>query len=199
MIKTSNAEVQLHYSVVSHGNQIFSELTNYFSEHLLSCLNLWYGRIIASDPSIAYQAVYETLKNYCNHPRHYNPEHGSLSRYLELSVDRNIQQIFAKEQHPVHITSRERVLAKYFDNERDVEFAKLLMKNKKDLCCFISLLNAGGYRIGHLLYELNRHRERIARVLHQALAAMPQEILLHPKKPSHRRSQRMKHSLVLHS
>ena len=210
MIKASPAEIQLHYSVVSYGNQFFSELTKFFSEHLLSCLNNWYGHAVFSDPSIAYQAVYETLKNYCNHPRMYNPEHGSLARFLELGADRNIQRIFEKEKHPVRINSRERILAKYFDNERDVELAKLLLKNKKDVCAYISILNTGGYRIGHLLYELNRHRDRISNLLHQALSSIhssPSSTLAdsspETQKPSRSRTQsrgrRMKPSLILHS
>src|SRR5690349_8129253 len=119
MIKASTPELQLHYSVLSSGKNIFSQLTNLYSEHLLSCLNNWYGNFLYNDPSLAYEAVYESVRNYCEHPRRFNPEHGTLARFLVLSADRSMQQIFEREKYDVEIDSVDHHLANYFDNERD--------------------------------------------------------------------------------
>ena len=165
MIKASNPELLMHFAVLESGNDSLSNLTNTYSEHLLSCLNKWYGTALYDDPSLAYEAVYQSLRHYSEHPRKYNPEHGCLLRFLELNADRTMQEIFEREKYAVHPDSVDHHLARFFDNERDIQLAKLILSKANNYPAIVDLLDIGSYRIAEQLSEINRHTMRIQKVL----------------------------------
>jgi hypothetical protein len=165
MIKASASELQLHFSLLECNKNSLSVLTKHYSEHLLGCLHNWYGDSLMNDPTLAYEAVYQSLRSYSEHPRKFNPEHGSLIRSLELNCDRTMQLIFEREKCHVHHKSIDQYLARHFDNERDVELARLLLKNNNDHSAFVNVLDIGSYRIAQQLVEISRHSGRIKKIL----------------------------------
>ena len=62
MIKASTSELQLHFTILESKKNSLSLLTNEYSEHLLDCINRWYGNVLYDDPTLAYEAVYESLR-----------------------------------------------------------------------------------------------------------------------------------------
>ena len=167
MIKASAPELQMHFTILECNKNSLSLLTSKYSEHLLTCLNNWYGNSLYDDPTLAYEAVYESLRSYCEHPRKFNPEHGRLVRFLELNADRVMQKIFERENYSVQIKSPDHYLARYFDNERDIELAKLILQNETDIPAFVLLLDIGSYRIAEQLAEITRHTCRIKKTLEE--------------------------------
>jgi hypothetical protein len=165
MIKASASELQLHFTVLERKKDSLSLLTNQYSEHLLDCINRWYGNALSHDPTLACEAVYESLRFYTEHPRIFNPQHGCLVRFLELLADRTMQSIFEREKINVQIKSIDHHLARYFDNELDIQLAKLIMKKETDYSAFVRLLDIGNYRIAGQVAEISRHRERIKKTL----------------------------------
>ena len=167
MIKASVTELQMHFTILECNKNSLSLLTSKYSEHLLTCLNKWYGNSLYDDPTLAYEAVYESLRSYCEHPRKFNPEHGGLVRFLELNTDRVMQKIFEREKFSVQTKSLDHYLARYFDNERDMQLAKLILQNEKDIPAFVLLLDIGSYRIAEQLAEITRHTCRIKKTLEE--------------------------------
>ena len=165
MIKASALELQLHFTILERKKNSLSLLTNQYSEHLLECINQWYGTALYDDPSLAYEAVYESLRFYTEHPRNFNPEHGCLVRFLELHADRYMQNIFGREKINVQIKSIDHHLARYFDNELDIQLAKMVMKKNTDFPAFVLLLDIGSYRIAEQVAEISRHTDRIKKTL----------------------------------
>jgi hypothetical protein len=165
MIKASTSELQLHFTILESKKNSLSLLTNEYSEHLLDCINRWYGNALYDDPTLAYEAVYESLRFYAEHPRNFNPEHGCLLSFLELHADRFMQNIFQREKINVQIKSIEHHLARYFDNELDIQLAKLVMKKDNVFSAFVNLLDIGSYRIAEQVAEISRHSERIKKTL----------------------------------
>ena len=165
MIKASLSELQLHFTILERKKNSLSLLTNQYSEHLLECINQWYGTALYDDPSLAYEAVYESLRFYSEHPRNFNPEHGCLVRFLELQADRSMQNIFGREKITVQIKSVDHHLARYFDNELDIQLAKLIIKKETNFSDFVILLDIGSYRIAEQVAEISRHTERIKKML----------------------------------
>lgn len=165
MVKSTSAELQLHFSLLECSKSILPKLSEQYSDHLLKSLNRWYKRHLANDASLACEAVYNTLQFYAEHPRQYNPEQGSLLRYLEISVDRMMQQIFERENYQIQINSIDHLLAKYFDNELDLQFAKIMLKNENETAAFVGLLNIGSYRIAQQFSEIQRQKDRLKKVL----------------------------------
>lgn len=175
MIKASNPELLLHFAVLESGNDSLANLTNVYSEHLLTCLSSWYGTALYDDPSLAYEAVYQSLRYYSEHPRKYNPEQGCLVRFLELNTDRTMQEIFEREKYSVRPDSIDRHLARFFDNERDVQLAKLILNKVNDVPAFIVLLDLGSYRIAEQLSEIKRHTLRIRKIIEANINIVPAE------------------------
>lgn len=165
MIKASTLELQLHFAVLESKKNSLSLLTNQYSEHLLKCLNGWYGTALYEDPTLAYEAVNDALRFYTERPRNFNPQHGSLVRFLELHVDRCMQEIFRRENLNFQITSIDHHLARVFDNELDMQLAKLIMKKNAEFSAFVILLDIGSYRIAEQVAEISRHTERIKKTL----------------------------------
>ena len=165
MIKASASELQMHFTILESKKNSLSLLTNQYSEHLLECINRWYGNALYEDPTLAYEAVYESLRFYAEHPRNYNPEHGCLLRFLELHADRAMQNIFARENFNVQIKSIDHHLARYFDNELDIQLAKLVMEKEFNFAAFVLLLDIGSYRIAEQVAEITRQTERISKTL----------------------------------
>jgi hypothetical protein len=165
MIRSSTADLQLHYSLLECNKNILPKLSEKYSDHLLKCLNRWYKRHLTHDASLACEAVYNTLQFYSEHPRLFNPEHGSLLRYLEISVDRMMQQIFERENYHIQINAIDHILAKYFDNELDIQCAKLMLRNENETAAFVGLLNIGDYRIAQQLSEVQRQKDRVKKIL----------------------------------
>lgn len=165
MIKASVPELQLHFTILERKKNSLSLLTNQYSEHLLECINQWYGSALYDDPSLAYEAVYESLRFYTEHPRNFNPEHGCLVRFLELHADRSMQNIFGREKINIQIKSVDHHLARYFDNELDIQLAKLIMKKETSFSAFVILLDIGSYRIAAQVAEISRHTKRIKKTL----------------------------------
>jgi hypothetical protein len=128
--------------------------------------------VLYDDPSLAYEAVYESLRLYSEHPRKFNPEQGCLVRFLELTADRTMQNIFEREKINVQIKSVDHHLARYFDNERDVQTAKLILNNKAEVPAFVLLLDIGSYRIDDQLSEITRHIDRIKKILDENRTTM---------------------------
>ena len=165
MIKTSPHQLQLHFSVLESDQSAFAILNNEFGEHLLACLSKWFYSPLRHDHTLAQEAVYNALKFYFDHPRAFNPEHGSLKRFLELSADRFMQMILERENIPFHTTSLDRFLARLLDNDRDILLARLVLARENDFSAFVRLLNIGSYRIEHQLSEIQRHRDRITKII----------------------------------
>jgi hypothetical protein len=165
MIKASAAELQLHFTILESKKNSLSLLTNEYSEHLLECIQRWYGNALYNDPTLAYEAVYESLRFYTEHPRNFNPEHGCLVRFLELHADRVMQNIFEREKFNVQIKSIDHHLARYFDNERDIQLAKLAMKKDGNFAALVLLLDIGSYRIAEQVAEISRQTDRIMKTL----------------------------------
>ena len=165
MIKASNPQLLLHFAVLESGNSTLTNLTNTYSEHLLTCISKWYGTALYDDPSLAYEAVYKSLRNYSEHPRNFNPEHGCLVRFLELNADRTMQEIFERENFSVLPSSIDHHLARFFDNERDIQLAKLVLKKGVDVPAFVELLDIGSYRIAEQLAEIKRQSLRVQKIL----------------------------------
>jgi hypothetical protein len=165
MIQASTPELRLHFALLESSKNALAQLTDLYSEHLLSCLNKWYGNSLYDDPSLAYEAVYESLRHYTEHPRKYNPEHSCLVRFLELNADRIMQEIFERENYSVNSDSLDHYLARYFDNELDFQLAKIILNNKADIPAFVYLLDIGSYRIAEQLSEIKRHTDRINNIL----------------------------------
>jgi hypothetical protein len=93
-------------------------------------------------------------------------------RFLELTADRTMQNIFEREKINVQIKSVDHHLAMYFDNERDVQTAKLIINNKAEVPAFVLLLDIGSYRIGDQLSEITRHIDRIKKILDENRTTM---------------------------
>ena len=165
MNRASLTELRMHNSVLENGTRVFPEVFAAYSTHLYSSLLKWYKSHVMPDPSLAHEAVYEALKYYSEHPRAYNPENGSLKKFLEIGADRAMQKIFEREGHPLKLSSTAHVLAKHFDNERDMIIAKMILKNDDDMPAFISLLDLGSCRIKQQQTEIRRHTDRIRKVL----------------------------------
>lgn len=165
MIKASALELQLHFAILERKKNALSVLTSQYSEHLLECIHHWYGTALYDDPSLAYEAVYESLRYYTEHPRNYNPQYGCLVRFLELHADRSMQTIFGREKINVHIKSVDHHLARLFDNELDVQLAKMVMKQTADFSAYVILLDIGSYRIAEQVAEISRHTDRIRKTL----------------------------------
>jgi hypothetical protein len=55
----------------------------------------------------------------------------------------------------------------HFDNEQDVQLAKLIIQNENNVSAFVNLLDIGSYRIGVQLLEIKRQRDRIKKRLDQ--------------------------------
>ncbi|MBL7698749.1 MAG: hypothetical protein JNK79_11340 [Chitinophagaceae bacterium] len=182
MIKASNPELLVHFAVLESGNNSLANLTNIYSEHLLTCLSKWYGSALYDDPSLAYEAVYQSLRHYSEHPRKYNPEHGGLARFLELNADRAMQEIFEREKYSVRSASIDHQLARLFDNERDFQLAKLILKNENDVPAFVDLLDIGSYRIAEQLSEIKRHTQRIQKILDSNITAEVPKVKKHRAK-----------------
>jgi hypothetical protein len=167
MNRASSPELRLHYSLMEHGNSVFPRLFETFSAHLLSCLLRWYKHQLHADPTLAQEAVYQSIKQYAEHPRTFNPEHGSLEKFLEIAADRCMQIIFEREKWPTKISSVKHLLAKYFDNERDILLAKMLLKNESNIFSYISLLDIGSYPFQHQQTEIKRETTRVKKALEQ--------------------------------
>ena len=182
MIKASNPELLLHFAVLESGNSSLTNLTKIYSEHLLTCLSKWYGTALYDDPSLAYEAVYQSLRHYTEHPRKYNPEHGGLVRFLELNADRTMQEIFEREKYSVRPDSIDHQLARLFDNERDIQLAKLILKKENDVPAIVDLLDIGSYRIAEQLAEIQRHTQRIQKILDANFATEVPKVKKHRAK-----------------
>lgn len=167
MIKASPAELQLHFSILGRQAGSFANLNDLYSDHLLGCLNRWYKTYIYPEVSLAHEAVYECLKFYFAHPRMFNPEYGCLKKFLEIAVDRAMQNILAREKYSIPANDINHVLSLHFDNEQDVQLAKLVIQNENDLSAFVHLLDLGSYRIGLQISEIRRQRDRIKKRLDQ--------------------------------
>jgi hypothetical protein len=165
MNKASAPELQLHFTILERKKNALSIVTNQYSEHLLECIHQWYGTALYDDPSLAYEAVYESLRYYTEHPRNYNPQHGCLVRFLELHADRCMQTIFGREKINIQIKSVDRHLARFFDNELDVQLAKMIIKKNADFSDYVILLDIGSYRIAEQVAEISRHTDRIRKTL----------------------------------
>lgn len=165
MLKASKPELLLHFAVLQSDGNTLPNLTNTYSEHLLTCISKWYGTALYDDPSLAYEAVYQSLRHYSEHPRQFNPEHGCLVRFLELNADRTMQEIFEREKYSVLPSSLDHYLARLFDNELDIQLATLVLKKPLDVPAFVELLDIGSYRIAEQLSEIKRHSQRIQKVL----------------------------------
>lgn len=165
MIKASSSELQLHFSIIEKKGGSFAKLNDRYSEHLLSCLNRWYDVYISPEVSLAHEAVYECLKFYFRHPRMFNPEHGCLQKFLEIGVDRIMQNIFNREKYSFPNNDINHILSLHFDNEQDMYLAKLIIQNENDIASFVHLLDIGSYRIGQQLSEIERQRNRIKKRL----------------------------------
>jgi hypothetical protein len=165
MIKATASEIKSHFLILEKQPNAFELLSTQYSEHLLSCLIKWYNNVLYHDASLAHEAVYETLRFYFDHPRKFNPEHGSLKVFLELCSDRMMQNIFRREGIETRSSSIQHLLAFHFDNERDIELARLILKNKSDVPLFVNLLDIGSYRIEQQLAEIGRHIKRIDKIL----------------------------------
>jgi hypothetical protein len=167
MNRASSSELHLHYSLVEHGSSVFPRLFETYSPHLLSCLLRWYKHYLHADPTLAQEAVYQSIKQYAEHPRTFNPEHGSLEKFLEIAADRCMQAIFEREKYQLKNSSVKHLLAKYFDNERDILLAKMLLKNEVSIFFYISLLDIGSYPFQHQQTEIKRETMRIKKSLEQ--------------------------------
>jgi hypothetical protein len=165
MITASVSELKLHFAILERRPISFEELSNTYSDHLFSCLNRWYGQSLLHDVTLAHEAVYETFRHYYDRPRKFNTEQGSLKVYLEICADRTMQHIFQREGIEFKVSSIRHVLARHFDNERDMEFARLLLKGKGEIPVFVNLLGIGSYRIDQQLLEVARHIKRVSSVL----------------------------------
>ena len=141
MNRASLTELRMHNSVLENGTRVFPEVFAAYSTHLYSSLLKWYKSHVMPDPSLAHEAVYEALKYYSEHPRAYNPENGSLKKFLEIGADRAMQKIFEREGHPLKLSSTAHVLANHFDND------------------------LGMCRIKPQQTEIRRHTDRIRKVL----------------------------------
>jgi hypothetical protein len=82
-----------------------------------------------------------------------------------LLADRSMQSIFEREKMKIQIRSIDHHLARYFDNELDIQLAKLIMKKEMDYSAFVRLLDIGSYRIAGQVAEISRHTERIKKTL----------------------------------
>jgi hypothetical protein len=167
MNRASSSELLLHYSLVENGSSVFPRLFETYSAHLLSCLLRWYKHHLHADPTLAQEAVYQSIKQYAEHPRNFNPEHGSLEKFLEIAADRCMQEIFEREKYQLKTSSVKHLLAKYFDNERDILLAKLLLKNEAGIYSYISLLDIGSYPFLHQQREIKRETMRVKKILEQ--------------------------------
>ena len=167
MNRVSSSELQLHYSVLEKGSGVFPRIFEIYNPQLLSCVFRWYKHFLHDDPTLAQEAVYRAVKHYSEHPRTFNPVHGSLQRFLEIATDRCMQSIFEREKYPVKASSVKHVLAKYFDNDRDILLAKMLLKNEMNTFSFISLLDIGSYPFRHQQTEIARETMRVRRMLEQ--------------------------------
>ena len=165
MIKASAPELQLHTIVLTSHINSLSALTDRYSRFLVDRLNRWYNHTIHYEVSFAYEAVYDALRTYSDHPRRFNPEHGTLVRYLELAADRAVQRIFERERIQPRVNSIDHFLALHFENEQDVQLARLMMKGRDNLPALVQLLDIGSYRIEHQLTEIRRHTTRIRKKL----------------------------------
>jgi hypothetical protein len=168
MNKASSIELRLHFSVMERGQLAFQDLFDAYSAHLLSCLFRWYKSSLYADATLAHEAVYAALKYYCDHPRSFNPEHGTLQKFLEIAADKHMQRILEREKHQLLLNSADRVLNRYFDNDLDIQLAKMILKNEQDFAAYISLLGIGSYRIAHQQTEIKRLTERVRKTLEQS-------------------------------
>jgi hypothetical protein len=190
MNRASSSELLLHYSLVEKGSSVFPRLFETHSAHLLSCLLRWYRQYLHADPTLAQEAVYQAIKQYAEHPRTFNPEQGSLEKFLEIAADRCMQQIFEREKYQLKTSSIKHVLAKHFDNERDILLARLLLKNEANMSSYICLLDIGSYPFLQQQREIKRETMRIKKVL--------EEHQLYPAAPTRKKIRRMVHPSAHH-
>ena len=157
--------MELHSIVLSSEGNCYSLINERYSEHLLKCLVKWYKKHLQHNMHLANEAVYKTIRYYTDHPKTYNPLQGSLARFLELCTDKMMQQIFQRENHRIHITGIDHILSKYFESEKDLAFAKLVLRNESDLSQYVSIIDTSSMRIGQLQSEIHREKERIQKKL----------------------------------
>lgn len=177
MKNNSPAELQLHgYVLNSRGASTMSLLIEKYSDHLLKFLLRHYKRELAQHHHAASEAVYNALEWYHEHPRQFLPSQGSLRKFLELRVDRNLQLIFEKERYPFHIHRIDHLLAPYIDNERDLQIAKLLLKNEHQLSAYLPFTNPGILRFHQLKSEILHLKSRVREMLSAIPGLKPSRI-----------------------
>jgi predicted RNA binding protein YcfA (HicA-like mRNA interferase family) len=161
MNNPSPAEIALHASIVNQQRGSFDKLLDQYGTHLLTCLKRWYGACIQQDELLAQETVYTVFNHYFSHPLLFNAQQGSLKKFLEIQADRIIQKILSRENYVLHPPQLNHLLTLHFDNEQDIQLARLLLRNEGSLLAYAHLLNAGGYPMHQLLSEVNRQKERI--------------------------------------
>jgi hypothetical protein len=78
---------------------------------------------------------------------------------------RKIQDLLQKENRNWHFQQLPHVLARYLDNEQDVQLAKLILKKENNWCEFARILDTGAMPIHLQLREINRSVKRIRKIL----------------------------------
>lgn len=165
MKNVSSTELQLHCYILSSGTNSLSMLIDSYSDHLMKYLTRWYKKHLQNNLDLVAEAVFTAIESYHEHPKTYNPEHGSLKRFLEISADKSLQMIFERENYEIHITGADHVLARYFDCEKDIQLAKLIMKNDNDMARYVNILGIGHMRISQQQSEIQRYKGRIKKTL----------------------------------
>lgn len=165
MNTASAKELLFHYAMMENGNDGFQKLFETYNAHLLSCLFRWYKKELYADSTLANEAVYTALTYYCSHPRAFDPRQGSLKKFLEILASKYMQMILDRENHPVSKPELKHVLTRFFDNNLDINLAKLMIREEKELSNYISLLDIGNCRIDQQLAEIKRHCDRVGKTL----------------------------------
>lgn len=165
MKSISPAELQLHSYVLSSGTESLSKLIEQYSSSLMTYLTRCYKKHLTNKIHFASEAVYNALEWYSEHPKQFNAARGSLKRFLEIKADKNLQQIFERENCRIHISGTEHLLSQHLDNDADISIAKMIIRNEMDTMAIVSLLDLGSWRFSQLLPEANRQVMRVKTIL----------------------------------
>jgi len=96
-MKASPAEVGLHALILAGDSLALSKLYDSCGERIVGLLSSRYRQTAAKDEALILAAVNEAFFGYHKNPATFDPEKGTLQRFLEVAAERDLLNLLAKE------------------------------------------------------------------------------------------------------
>jgi len=96
--KATVEEQHLHTAVLGGDDLALSKLYTLYGASVISSLKNWYGKTAQKDEALFLEAVNEAFWGYFNNPANFDPEQGTLNRFLEVAAERDLINILAREK-----------------------------------------------------------------------------------------------------